>query len=155
MREFVRRGAGLAAVLFTSGCIFSFQRPELRVADVRLASLGISGGIVAVQVEIVNPNGYDLESSDLRYNLAFSDDGDGEGNWVTLAEGDHDRPVRVAAGDTATVDLQVPFDLNAVSGALGRLLRRGQLDYRFTGELQVTEPRNARVPFDRRGVFRP
>lgn len=154
-RRALWRGLAVALVLASSGCFFSFKRPTLRVAEVRLASLGVSGGRVAVEVEITNPNGYDLQSAEFVYALAFSGGASEESDWVTLAEGRHEKMVTVPAGGTAITEIDVPFDLAAVTGALGRLLRRGELDYRFSGELQVTEPRRMRVPFTLRGVFRP
>ncbi len=155
----MRRSSGAVVIvvgaLALAGCIFSFQQPTLHVAEVRLKQLGLSGGTVAVRLDIVNPNGYDLQSADFQYQLSFSDGGDTGTDWVTLAEGQHGGQIVVPAHDSASVQLDVPFDVAAVTGALGRLLRRGELDYRFTGELQVTEPRRARVPFNLRGVFRP
>jgi LEA14-like dessication related protein len=146
--------AALLGVLASSGCL-AFERPTLRVAEVRLGSLGFQGGSVAVTLQVDNPNGYTLESEGFQYRLAFSDGADGKGEWVTLAQGRDDQKVSVAARDTASVELDVPFDLSALGDALQRLLRRGELEYRFTGELRVTRPRSVRVPFDERGVFRP
>jgi len=146
--------AALLVVLAGSGCL-TLERPTLRVAEVRLAALGLQGGTMAVTLHIDNPNDYTLESQGFQYRLAFSDDADGKGGWVTLAEGRDDQKVSVPARDTASVDLDVPFDLAPLGSALQRLLSRGELEYRFTGELRVTRPRSVRVPFDERGVFRP
>jgi len=153
----MRRRLGRAALLVAlaaPGCL-TFERPTLRVAEVKLASLGFQGGSVAVTLQIDNPNGYTLESQGFQYRLAFSDEADGKGDWMTLAEGRDDQKVSVPAHDTASVQLDVPFDIASVGTALQRLLRRGELEYRFTGELRVTRPRSVRVPFDERGVFRP
>jgi LEA14-like dessication related protein len=152
------RAARLVAALLLAGAgtgCLAFQRPTLRVADVRLASIGLSGGTVGVTLSVDNPNDYALESEGFRYRLQFTDDAGGEGQWVTLADGRDDQRVSIPAGDTASVELDVPFEMAPLGTALGRLLRRGALEYRFTGELQVTGPRRVRVPFDQRGVFRP
>jgi LEA14-like dessication related protein len=148
------RRVALLGALAASGCL-TFERPTLRVAEVRLASLGFQGGSVAVTLLIDNPNGYALESQGFQYRLSFTDDADGKGEWATLAEGRDDQKVSVPAHDTASVELDVPFELSSVGTALQRLLRRGELEYRFTGELRVTRPRSVRVPFDERGAFRP
>lgn len=159
-RERHRLGAGpglvcvLTGVALLAGCL-AFRQPTLSVAEIRLASIGLSGGTVGVTLTIDNPNDYALESEGFRYRLQFSDDGDGERTWVTLADGRDDHRMSVPADDTGSVELDVPFDIGPLGSALGRLLRRGELEYRFTGELQVTAPRRVRVPFDRRGVFRP
>lgn len=157
MRRDIRGMTTAMLVLALTGCIFSFQRPTLRVAEVRLKALGVSGGTVGVQLEIANPNGYDLRSTAFGYKLDFSGGNgtNGDADWITLAEGRHDQPILVPANDSASVEIDVPFDLAAVSGALGSLLRRGEVNYRFSGELQVMEPRRTQVPFNLRGVFRP
>lgn len=145
---------GLVALGAVS-CVLSFQRPTLRVADVRLSTVSLTGGTVAVLVAIENPNDYPLETVDFRYRLALPGEAEGDREWFTLAEGRHAGVVTVPARDTASVQLEVPFSLAPLGTAMSRLLRRGELDYRFSGELQVTAPRHVRVPFDRRGVFRP
>lgn len=145
----------VVASLLPAACSLAFQRPTLRVADVRLAALGVSGGTVAVLVNITNPNRYALESGDFRYTLSMPQGAEEDGGWLTLAEGRHESNVTVPPGDSATVEFQVPFEMAPIRTALGRLLGSGELEYRFTGELQVTSPRRMRVPFDRRGVFRP
>jgi hypothetical protein len=40
--------------------------------------------------------------------------------------------------------------------AVGSLLRRGELEYRFNADLKARTPLGtSRIPFDERGVFRP
>jgi len=150
----VRAACVLALALGAGGCL-SFKRPGLSVTEVRLASIGLTGGTVGVTLAVDNPNDYKLESEGFRYTLQFADDSDGDRAWVTLADASEDRRVSLPAGDTTSVELDVPFQMGPLGSALARLLRSGELEYRFTGELQVTSPRRARVPFDRRGVFRP
>ena len=144
----------LALSAAAAGCL-TFQRPTLSVAEVRLASIGLTGGTIGVTLSVDNPNDYKLESEGFGYKLQFSDGTGGDEAWVTLADARDDRKVSIPAGDTTSVELDVPFDMAPLGTALARLLRRGELEYRFTGELQVTAPRRVRVPFDRRGVFRP
>ncbi|HKJ01600.1 MAG TPA: LEA type 2 family protein, partial [Longimicrobiales bacterium] len=79
-----------------------------------------------------------------------------DGEWVTLAEGRAGEPLRVPARDTGTVTVVVPFDLASVGVALGRLLRSGELEYRFTGEILARTPLGSRrIPIDQKGLFRP
>ena len=70
------------------------------------------------------------------------------GAWLIL--------IVVPARDTARVPLRVPFDLGAVGAAAGRLLREGELEYRFNGALRLRTPvGGVEVPFDERGTLRP
>lgn len=166
-----RRGRGrtaatvsLGVLLVAAGCSLAFKRPTVRVAEIRVASMNLRGGTLAVTLDIDNPNDFALESQDFSYRLAFFDgpvpdstnaltDPDA---WVQLAEGRVAEPVKVPAHRTGSVRVNVPFDLGTVGLAAGRLLRQGQLEYRFTGELRVHTPLGSkRLPFDERGSFRP
>lgn len=151
------RGA-LAAVgcALLSGCALFFKQPTVSVGEVRLASLTLTGGTVMVQLDVSNPNRYALESQSFRYALAFASHEGGEPRWTTLAEGELADTVRVPAHGTARVEASVPFDLAAVGAALARLLRQGELEYRFSGELRAGTPLGRRgIPFDERGRIRP
>jgi len=126
------------------------------VADVRLTALSITGGTVTVGLEIDNPNGYALEGEDVRYALSFAEGGEAETEWLLLSEGVVTEPVRIPSRDKGRVDIALPFQFSTVGIALGSLLRRGELEYRFSGELRVrTRFGGSRVPFDERGIFRP
>lgn len=148
--------AALTGVIPLGGCALFFKQPTVSVAEVRLASLSVTGGTVLVRLDVTNPNRYALEGEGFRYALAFADDGGGGEGWTTLAQGELADTVRVPAGGTTRVEASVPFDLAAVGAALGRLLRRGELEYRFTGELRAGTPLGRRrIPFDERGRIRP
>ena len=159
VRRLVPFGRSLALGLVciaAQGCAWAFTPPSVRVAEVRLTSLNFTGGAIQVDLEVENPNRFALESQDFRYTLAFADGGADRREWVTLAEGRAADPVRVPARDTGLVTVAVPFDLASVGAALGRLLRSGELEYRFTGEILARTPLGSRrIPIDQRGLFRP
>lgn len=149
-------GVGAAAILLLAGCALAYTAPRVAVGQVRLASMGLTGGALAVSLEIENPNRYALESRDFRYALSFAEGSPGSPEWRTLAEGRLDRVVRVNAGAVEPLEVLVPFEAAAVGAALARLLRQGELEYRFTGELLAGTPLGTkRIPFDERGLFRP
>jgi len=145
-----------AAGLLAGACSLAFQQPSVRVAEVRLAAMALDGGALSVRLEVDNPNGYALESRSFRYALAFADGSSGDPEWSTLAEGRLADTVRVPARGTGAAQITVPFQLASVGTALGRLLRQGELEYRFSGELLAGTPiGDKRIPFDQRGFFRP
>lgn len=151
-----RSGAQAFLLLALSACGLAFQEPTVKVAMVRLVALGLQGGTLEVGVQVHNPNRYSLTAEHLTYRLSFLDNAGDDPDWLSLAEGDVAEPVRVEAGQTATSMVEVPFDFASVGAALGRLLRRGELEYRFTGVLTARTPvGRMRVTFDERGVFRP
>lgn len=148
----------LLGVLLLSACSAFYQRPTVRVARVALASLSLTGGgTVEVSLEVVNPNGFDLETRGYRYALTYPDtDPDGDTLWVPLVEEDRERVVVLAAEDTTRLTLDVPFDLETLGRAAGRLLRHGALDYRFNGAVRLQTPvGGVEAPFDERGTLRP
>ena len=153
----VRPGvAGVLTVLLAGGCALSFKAPTVRVAEVRVTSMTLTGGSVRVAVDVHNPNGYTLESHDLDYTVFFAGSGEGDERWAPLARGRMDRLVRVEGGATERVEVDVPFDVRSAGAALGRLLRQGELEYRFAGALQAGTPLGVRrIPFDQRGIIRP
>jgi LEA14-like dessication related protein len=146
----------LAPLLVVAGCSLAYKAPTLTVGEVRLASMGLSGGSLAVSLEVENPNRYALESRAFRYALAFSEGSPGAPVWKTLVEGQLDRVVRVPGHAVEPVEIIVPFGAASVGAALSRLLRQGELEYRFSGELLAGTPLGEkRIPFDQRGLFRP
>ncbi|HSM62268.1 MAG TPA: LEA type 2 family protein [Longimicrobiales bacterium] len=150
------RGAVLTLALAVSGCAFGFEQPTLRVTEVRLAAVGLSGGTLTVRLDVDNPNDYPLEGERFRYRLAFADERDGSSEWVTLADGSLDDRIRVPANGTGSVDVDVPFEFASAGMALSSLLRSGELEYRFSGEIRVRgRLGGSRIPFDERGVFSP
>jgi LEA14-like dessication related protein len=158
VRSLSARRLGVLVVVCAAahGCAWSFTPPTVRVAEVRLSSMTFTGGSVRVDLEVENPNRFALESQDFRYTLAFADDTGPGTEWITLSEGRAAEPLRVPARDKGIVTVTVPFDLSAMGAALGRLLRSGELEYRFTGEILARTPLGSRrIPIDQRGLFRP
>jgi LEA14-like dessication related protein len=149
-----RRRALLLAALALSACGLAFQEPTVRVAEARVASLGLQGGMLVVAVQVENPNRYALEGEDLSYRLSFRDEAGEDPDWVTLAEGGIAQPTRIEPGGSGLMAVEVPFGFASLTAALGRLLWHGELEYRFTGALTVGTPvGKMRVPFDERGVL--
>lgn len=162
MRDRPTRGRGrlvllALSLLLLAGCSLAIREPEVRVARVGLTSLGFTGGTVEVVLQVSNPNGFDLEARAFRYALAFPEPApDGDTTWVPLTEEERRDTVLVPARDTAFVPLRLPFELQTVGLAAGRLLRQGELGYRFSGTVRLQTPLGGvEVPFERRGSIAP
>lgn len=129
--------AGLLAVLVV-GCGPKVQQPDVWLAGVRLASIGLTGGVVNVQLSVYNPNRFAFRASGLTYDVELEDpEGDG---WIDFAEGRIDRRLEVAAGDTAVIEVPVEFEFRRVGQALRGLLDRGSFDYRVSGIVALEGP---------------
>lgn len=150
--------AVLAACALLGACSLAFQPPEVRIAEVRLASLGLTQGTAELELEVVNRNRRSLDVQGVRYHLQVRDDLEEpqEGRWVTLGEGFHSEAVALQGGDTTFVTVDVPFRYRAVGAAIRSLLRRGEVDYRLDGEVEVAGPLGpARVPIRTEGSLGP
>ena len=156
-----RRLATLAAVgamvlpAGASGCALLFKNPTVSIADVTVSSVGLTGATAQVALEVANPNGYALTAEGVRYRLSFADAQADEG-WRTLAEGETEEKVVIAARDTTQFRLSVPFTYASLGRALQNLLSSGSLPYRLDGDVKIDAPvRDVRVSFDRRGSLEP
>ena len=141
------------ALLGASACSLFFERPSVRIADVRVVGVGFSGATAEVDLHVTNPNGYALTSKGLRYQLAFQDAAaEGDDAWATIAEGTSEEVVRVGADDSASVTVAVPFRYGDVGRVVQTFLRTGELRYRLTGDVLFGAPvGDLRIPFDDTG----
>jgi LEA14-like dessication related protein len=161
MKNEMRQGA-LAAVLLLAvtalaGCSLIIEEPVVRVTDVQAASIGLTGGTLRVVVELENPNRFGLVSNVFNYRLELAEEpGTETTTWLTLFDGEREGMVEVPSRETARVEVEVPFEYASVGVVIGRLLRQGELEYRFSGSLEFRTPIGGiGVPFDERGTFRP
>lgn len=166
-RSFVKRrsarlrGSVLALSLALSAalgaCASLVREPSVALSQVELRGIGLAGATVRVELDVVNPNRFGLESKALDYILSYAaSPGVGTGpearEWRLLAEGRTAEAVELPSRDTARVTLDVPFQYRDVGPALLALLREGTLEYRFEGAFSVGSPVGTlRVPFDRIG----
>ncbi|MDH5589153.1 MAG: LEA type 2 family protein [Gemmatimonadota bacterium] len=153
-----RRWAPASAVLLmAAGCAVAFQEPTVEVAGVRVASIGLRGGTLAVSVEVDNPNRYDLEVRYMSFAVDFVDgEAESDAPLRPLVEGRLDDPPPIPAKGSGTVEVEVPLEYSSVGSAIRRILSTGELGYRFRGELRFDVPWGTMaVPLEDRGVFRP
>lgn len=142
----------LAALAACGGSVF--RQPQVTLNNVRLGGLGLSGGTLLVNLEVVNPNRFALNANQLRYELSLSDPAEApDTTWVDFAEGVYDQPFSVAAGDTATVQIPIEFTYSGIGSAANSLLRRGTFTYRARGTVDLRTPLGGYdVPFSKRGT---
>lgn len=141
----------LVVTLALGACIHGFKRPEVRLAGLRLGGIGLRGGLVYTQLEVVNPNSFELRADKVRYKLQLKDPQD-PSKLLPLAEGTFDQDVRVPAHSTTTVEIPVEFGMGSAGAAVQSVLNRGTLSYRVTGDVEVTRPVDTTVPFRHEGV---
>jgi len=144
--------AALVAILLAA-CAPRVSRPDVHVVGVRLGGLGLRGGLVYVQLSVINPNDFALEAVGLTYDLELRDPAaGGDGQWVDLAEGRFGETVRVPARDSAVVEIPIEFTYAGAGAALRSILDLGTLSYRVSGEVALSKPVRTGVPYRHSGT---
>jgi LEA14-like dessication related protein len=152
--RFARGSVLLLLLALLTGCASRvFKQPQVELESVQIGGLGLRGGTLLVNLEVVNPNRFALNANQLQYDLALSDPEAGaDTTWIDFASGTHDEPVSIAAGDTARITIPVDFSYSGLGTAANSLLRRGTFTYRASGIVDVRTPLGSYgVPFRKRG----
>lgn len=150
MRRFAL-GAATAAIAITAGCSVlgkqAFQEPVVQLKDVAIQSVGLTGGNLAVKLNVFNPNGYRLDATRMSYNVTV-------GESVALATGVVDNRFTVQSGDSTTVTIPVSFTYSGIGAAGRQLLNTGGVNYHVNGDVTVgTVVGNFTVPYSSTGKF--
>lgn len=133
------------AGILVPGCATFYEPPEIGIAGVRVTSLGLTRGTVALELEVHNPNSRALELLGVRYSLdlqgverdAAEPDADA---WMLLGEGFHSTGVRVGADETERVTVELPFEYETVGRTIRSLFRGEDVRYRLDAEVRLEGP---------------
>ena len=144
-------GAATAAIAVVAGCSAlgkqAFQEPIVQLKDVAVQGVGLTGGNLAVKLNVFNPNKYRLDATRLSYNVQV-------GDAVNLAQGVIDSRFTVQAGDSTTVTIPVSFTYSGIGAAGRQLLNTGGVNYNVRGDVTVgTVVGNFTVPYSSTGKF--
>lgn len=142
----------LATVIVLGGCGAAYKRPEVRFEGMRLGGVGLRGGTFYAQLQVVNPNGFRLESSSLTYDFEVTDAArTADDGWMRLTSGTFDEPIRVGANDSADVEIPIPFEYAQLGGALQSIMNGGTVGYRVSGVVSLRQPVRRNVPYRHSG----
>ena len=147
----VMLGAVAAAVAGIAGCSAigrqAFQQPIVRLQDVRVNGVGLTGGNLDVRLSVYNPNGYRLDATRMTYNLLVGDS-------VPLATGTVNTRFTVDGKDSSVVPIPVNFTYSGIGAAGRQLLNSGGVNYRVQGDVTVgTVVGSFSVPYSATGRF--
>ena len=147
----VMLGAVAAAMMGASGCSAigrqAFQQPVVRLQDVRVNGVGLTGGNLDVRLSVYNPNGYRLDATRMTYNVLVGDS-------VQFATGSMDSKFTVSGKDSNIVTIPVNFTYSGIGAAGRQLLNTGGVNYRVAGDVIVgTVVGNFTVPYSSTGRF--
>lgn len=153
--KFIRLAVMVLVAGTVSACASAvFNQPEVTLQTVQVGGLGIRGGTLLVNIQIINPNRFALSADELTYQLAVSDpDVPTDTTWIDFASGTYAEGFSVGARDTAVVQIPVEFSYAALGAAAGSIARAGTFTYRASGTVDVRTPLGSReVPFRKRGT---
>lgn len=129
--------AVLGLALLAACARFTFQHPTAELVAVELTGVGLQGGALNLQLDVHNPNAFDLRTTRIAVGLDL--DGTHFGD-LDLA-----RDIALPAGRTSRVALPLSFVWSGVGAGARALLGRGTTHYDLTGRLFVQTPIGERV----------
>jgi LEA14-like dessication related protein len=132
--------AGVTLVTTAAACSTlvnqTFAEPIVRLHNVQLRGVGLTGGSMDVQLAVYNPNNFRLDASRMTYQLLAGTGSD----TVTFATGLVEGQRTFVEKDTTIVTIPLSFSYAGI-GAVGRqLLNSGAVDYTVRGDLTVATP---------------
>ncbi|MDX1566893.1 MAG: LEA type 2 family protein [Longimicrobiales bacterium] len=135
----------LLPAMLLAGCATLYQPPEIGIAEVRVTSLGLTRGTVALDLEVHNPNPRALELLGVTYRLDLQgmerEDGEPDPDeWMLLGEGFHSSGVRVGSEETERVTVELPFEYETVGRTIRSLFRGEDVRYRLEAEVRLEGP---------------
>ena len=132
-------------------CSRGVRQPEVRLEGVRVGGVGLRGGTVYAQVMVTNPNGFDLETEQLNYDLQLADPKDA-GRWISFAKGTIDERIQIDDHDSKVIEIPIQFRYDDLGGAVRSLLDTGTFNYRVTGDVKLSGPIGRTIPFSKTGI---
>lgn len=156
VHKMIKRFATLAlvvlAVAWTTACFPKIQRPDIQLVGVRLGGLGLQGGLLYVQVGVINPNDFALRASRFTYDIELREPGGETEAWTDFVDGVFDKEVQVQANDSTVVEIPIEFRYSGIGTALRSLLDSGTFSYRVSGTVSVEKPIRTELPYRHTGT---
>lgn len=142
--------AAVLLIAAAAGCaalgMGGFSEPVVRLKDVQVTGLGLTGGSVDVRLSVYNPNKYKLDALKMTYKVDIDS--------IPLGDGELDGRFVVQGKDSSEVRLPVRFTYAGLGAAGQSLLKAGTLNYRVRGDFTVSTPvGNFTRPYNQTGRY--
>lgn len=132
----MRRLAVVAVSVALASCAVAkrlrFEAPDVQLAEVRVTGIGLSGGSLELDLDVFNPNAYELRST----RIAATVDLEGTHFGDAMLE----RAVALPAESHSTVEIPMRFTWEGVGAGARALLATGSVRYTLGGRLIVDTP---------------
>ena len=138
MRKFLLATAGAAVIL--SGCAAinawsNLQSPQVEVAGIKLASIGLTSGTFDVTLRVKNPNTVSLDGTALTATI------DAKGS--RFAQVDLSRAFTLPKGEAVALVVPVVIQWSGANTAIRELIGAGSVPYQIGGRVTVNTPLGA------------
>ena len=124
--------AAMAAGCATLGRALRFEEPDIRLQEVRVTGLSLSGGTLDLTLDVFNPNGYRLRSTRLEVGIDLED--------VHFGDALFESPVELPSQQHSLMTVPVRFEWAGLGAGARALLSRQSIRYGLTGVATLNTP---------------
>lgn len=143
MGKVIKRFLLVGVAIMLAACV-TWHKPEVSLADVRLAGGNILQQRIKLQLRVKNPNAMAITVESVTFDLQVGES--------TFASGQAPAAVSIPARGEALVELDARAHLLGLLNRLQELTAAdGKLHYRIKGEAQISG--YGRAPFDQPGAL--
>ena len=130
-----------AAVVTLSGCATfnawtNLVSPQVEVAGIKLASIGLTSGTFDVTLRVNNPNSVSLDGTGLTATI--------QAKGSPFAQVDLSRAFSLPKGEAVSLVVPVTVQWNGATAAVRELIGAGSVPYTIGGRVTVDTPIGAR-----------
>ena len=131
------RRRAVALVVLASGCAslqhaLRFEERAIRLQEVRITGLGLTGGTLDLALDVFNPNDFRLRTLRLELGIDLEQTHFGDALLET--------PVELPAGQHSLVTVPVRFEWAGLGAGARALLTRQAIRYGLTGIIAIDTP---------------
>lgn len=141
------RLANVLLILALSGCsvlnMAQFEKPVMKLEGIELKKLGFDKMDLLFNVNVTNPNDFDIKMKSLLYEVEMNDQ--------KIATQNITNPMQVAALKTSQVQLPLSVNLGQIFSSIGGFLKTQQSSYKIKGTAQFGF---ISLPFSETGRFK-
>jgi hypothetical protein len=127
----------VALLALMAGCAslgkaLRFQEPDVRLHEIRVTGLGITGGTLDLDLDVFNPNDYRLRTVRLAVGIDLEN--------VHFGDALLERPIELPSGQHSLVTVPVRFEWAGVGAGARALLTRQGIRYGLSGTATLDTP---------------
>ena len=128
---------GIGLVVLATGCAtvrqaLRFTEPDIRLQEIRITRLDLSGGSVTLALDVFNPNEYRLRSTRLELGIDLED--------VHFGDAVLESPIDLPPQQHSPVTVPLRFEWAGLSAGARALLTRQAIRYGLTGIATLGTP---------------